>query len=292
MRDKFFYWLFKSFKSLINLIPRKVNHLFAKLLGSLLYYIVKDRRKLAVKNIKLSLGYSREEAERLVKLVFQDIAIKFVETITLENWTDTDFNNKIKVNGLEYLEKAYSKNKGVIVFTGHIGNWDLLGLYLSWLGYPINGIARMFKNPFINKEILKIRKSKGGKVFDKKGKGVRGAFKSLIKKELLLILGDQDAHSKGTFIDFLNRPASTPTGPVVFAQKTGAVILPAYMVREGENYRLIIEEGIEVAKDANEDEIKAKLQELAYSLGNQVRDYPDQWLWLHRRWKTKAEGAS
>ena len=291
MKDRFFYWLFKSFKSMINLIPRKVNHFFAKSFGNLLYYIVKDRRELAVKNIKLSLGYSREEAENLARLVFQDVAIKFVETITFENWTDNDFDNKIEVNGLEYLEKAYEKNKGVIIFTGHIGNWDLLGLYLAWLGYPINGIARMFKNPLINEEILKIRKSRGGKVFDKRGKGVRGAFKSLLKKELLLILGDQDAHSKGTFVKFLNRSASTPTGPVVFAQKTGAIILPAYMVRQGESYRLIIEEGIEVAKSASEDELKDKLQELAHSLGNQVRDYPDQWLWLHRRWKTKDEGA-
>lgn len=291
MKDKLFYWFFKSFKSLANLIPRKVSHFFAKAFGNLLYYIVKDRRELAVKNIKLSLGYSTKEAKNLTKLVFEDIAIKFVETISLENWTDNDFNNKIEVNGLEYLEKAYQNKKGVIIFTGHIGNWDLLGLYLSWLGYSVNGIARMFKNPYVNEEILKIRKSQGGKVFNKRSKGVRGAFKALLKKELLLILGDQDAHSKGTFVKFLNRPASTPTGPVVFAQKTGAVILPAYMMREGESYRLIIEEGIEVARDANEDEIKEKLQDLAYSLGNQIRNYPDQWLWLHRRWKTKAEGA-
>ncbi|WP_018248150.1 lysophospholipid acyltransferase family protein [Orenia marismortui] len=285
------YYIFKLFQGIIVSLPRRISYLIAKFIGFLLFYLIKSRRKLAIKNLKLSLGYSDKEAKKITKKVFQDVAIKFIEALYLKEWSDSDFEDKIKVEGLKYFERAYKENRGVILFTGHIGNWDLMGIYLASLGYPVNGVARMYKNSKINQEILDIRRSKGGKVFNKKGKGIRKAFKSLLKKEVLVILGDQDAHNKGEFVQFLNRPASTPTGPVLFAQKTGALIVPAYMIREKYNYRLVIEKPIEVSKDADKEEVKSKLQELTLSLENQVKQNPEQWLWLHRRWKTNIKEA-
>ncbi|WP_245579430.1 lysophospholipid acyltransferase family protein [Halonatronum saccharophilum] len=287
------YTFFKLFKGVVNLLPERLAYYFAKLLGFILFYLVKSRRDLAIKNIRLSFGYSLKDARSLTRKVFQDVVIKTIETIRFENWSERCFDDKIEVEGMKYLKRAYEEDRGVILFTGHIGNWELLGLYLSWLGYPINAIAKKHRNPLMYKEIINIRESNGGNVFANDKKGVKQAFRALLKKELLLILGDQDARSKGEFVRFLDRPASTPTGPVVFAQKTGALILPVYLMRLGYGkYKLIIEEAIGVDKKADKEEIKEKLQKLTSSLETKVKEYPDQWLWLHRRWKTKIKGAS
>ncbi|WP_408955146.1 lysophospholipid acyltransferase family protein [Natroniella sp. ANB-PHB2] len=292
MGDWIGYLSFKSFKRVVNLLPNRVSCWLAKLVGSLAFHLAKRRRELAVKNIKLAFDYSTKEAEELTKDVFQDLTVKFVEILGLESWTENDFEQKIEVEGMEYLKEAYQQQQGVILFTGHFGNWELLGIYLTILGYPMNAIARMYQNPKINQEILQIREERGANVYDKKGRGVKKAFRSLLKKECLLILGDQDAHSKGEFVEFFSRLASTPKGPVVLAQKTGALVLPVYLVREGLNqYRLMIEPPLKVAKDATAQEQKAKLQQLTSSLERKVREYPKQWLWLHRRWKTRPEEA-
>ncbi|MCK8827319.1 lysophospholipid acyltransferase family protein [Natroniella acetigena] len=292
MGDWIGYLAFKSFKRVVNFLPKQISCWVAKLLGSLAFHLAKRRRELAVKNIKLAFDCSTEEARELTKEVFQDLTVKFVEILGLEKWTEIDFEQKIEVEGMEYLKEAYQQKQGVILFTGHFGNWELLGNYLTVLGYPMNAIARMYQNSKINQEILQIREERGANVYDKKGRGVKKAFRSLLKKECLLILGDQDAHSKGEFVDFFGRLASTPKGPVVLAQKTGSLILPVYLVREDLNqYRLMIEPPLQVAKDATAKEQQDKLQQLTSSLEEKVREYPKQWLWLHRRWKTRPEEA-
>ncbi|MCK8816346.1 lysophospholipid acyltransferase family protein [Natroniella sulfidigena] len=292
MGDWIGYLSFKIFKAVVKFLPKRVSCWLAKLLGSLAFYLAKRRRELAVKNIKLAFDCSTEEANELTKGVFQDLTVKFVEILGLEKWSEADFEGKIEVEGMEHLEEAYQQEQGVILFTGHFGNWELLGIYLTALGYPMNAIARMYQNPKINKEILQIREERGANVYDKKGRGVKKAFRSLLKKECLLILGDQDAHSKGEFVDFFGRLASTPKGPVVLAQKTGALILPVYLVREElDQYRLLIEPPLKIAKDATAQEQQNKLQQLTSSLEEKIREYPKQWLWLHRRWKTRPEEA-
>ncbi|GAB6099440.1 hypothetical protein JCM16358_13190 [Halanaerocella petrolearia] len=285
MQEKIGYYAFKLLQGLANLLPANLSYYLARKLGSLLFYLVKRRRKLAVNNIQSALDYSKEESYDLAKLIFQDIAIKFIEVCRLSNWSRQDFETKIEVEGLNNLEQAYNQEQGVVLFTGHFGNWELLGVYLSWLGYPVNAIAREYKNSLINKEVWQIRESQGATVFNKDQ--VKSAFKALLKKELLLILGDQDAHGDGEFVQFFHRLASTPKGPVVLAQKAQGLILPVYLVREGPGkYRLFIEEPLEIAKEAKAEEREEVLQKLTTSLEEKIREYPEQWLWLHRRWKT------
>ena len=285
------YIIFKVFKSIINIMPERLSYYFAQGLGNLLYYLIKDRRKLAVKNIKASLDLNESEAQELAQEVFQDLALKFVEILRLEGQSLTDLEENVRVEGAEYLKEIAESDKGAVLFTGHFGNWELLGVYLSAQGYPITAIARDYKNDYIYQEVMNIRQSKGAEVFNR-GE-IKKALKSLLAEKFLLILGDQDAHQDGEFVDFFDRPASTPLGPVKLAQRSNSYLVPIYLVREGfKQYRLIIKEPVEIAKDASYEEQYETLQHLTTSLENVIRDYPSQWLWVHRRWKTKLEESS
>ena len=285
------YVIFKVFKFIINLMPDKLNYYLAQGLGSILYYLIKERRELAINNIKKALAVNESKAQELTKAVFQDVAIKFVNTLKLEQKSLTELEEKITVEGKEYLEEIYQSDKGAVLFTGHFGNWELLGVYLSALGYPLTAIARDYKNDYIYQEVMKIRQSKGAEVYNRSE--IKKSLQALLEQKLLLILGDQDAHQEGEFMQFFGRPASTPLGPVKLAQLSNSYLVPIYLVREGiDDYRLLVKEPLAIEKDAEIEKQREVLQYLTTSLENVIRDYPSQWLWLHRRWKTKLEEAS
>ena len=285
------YLLFKTFKFIINLIPDKLSYYLAQGLGSFLYYVIKDRRELASNNIQRSLRVSESRARELTKEVFQDLAVKFVEILKVEQRDLTELQENVTVEGEEYLKEVQASDKGAVLFTGHFGNWELLGIYLAAVGYPLTAIARDFKNEYIYQEIMEIRQSTGAEVFNRSQ--IKKSIKALLKQKFLLIAGDQDAHEGGEFMQFFDRPASTPIGPVRLAQRSNSYLVPVYLAREGfNNYRLIVKKPLEIAKDADIEKQREVLQKLTTSLEDVIRDYPSQWLWVHRRWKTKLEDGS
>lgn len=285
------YVIFKLFKFIISIMPDKLSYYLAQGLGSILYYLIKDRRELAINNIQQSLAVSESEAQELTKAVFQDVATKFVTTLNLEQKSLTELEENITIEGKEYLEKIEQSDRGAVLFTGHFGNWELLGVYLSAVGYPLTAIARDYKNDYIYQEVMNIRQSKGAEVYNRSQ--IKKSLQALLQQKLLLILGDQDAHQEGEFMQFFGRPASTPLGPVKLAQLSNSYLVPIYLVREGfKDYRLLVQEPLEIEKDAEIEEQREVLQKLTTSLESVIRDYPSQWLWLHRRWKTKLEEAS
>ncbi|MGM0502325.1 MAG: lysophospholipid acyltransferase family protein [Bacillota bacterium] len=291
MLQRLTYLLFKVFKFIINLLPDRLSYYAAKALGSLLYYLVRERRELAVKNIKQSLQLSESKAQELAEEVFQDLVLKFVEILKLEQRDLAELEDMIVIDGAEYLKQIQDSEQGAVLFTGHFGNWELLGVYLSALGYPIKAIARDFKNDYIYQDIMEIRESKGAEVYNRSE--IKKALKALLRQKFLLILGDQDAHQDGEFVQFFGRAASTPIGPVKLAQRSNSFIVPVYLARTGfNNYRLIVKEPLQIAKDADLAEQRQILQNLTTSLEEVIREYPAQWLWVHRRWKTKIEESN
>ncbi len=281
------YFLFIIFQKALFIIPRKIRYYLANCLGIILFQIISKRRKIAVANIQAHLGYSKAKAQELTKQVFKDVAFKLTEIITLPAWGEEEFKQRINVEGLEELRRLYNQQEPVILFTGHLGNWELLGVYLSYLGYPMNAIAKEQRNEYIYEQILKIRTSQGGHVYTKKE--VKKIYKSLLNNEFMLILGDQNKRT-GVFIDFLDDAASTAKGPVYFAKKTGAAIVPSFLIKQPDNnYKLIINDPVRVDKDSSEKDQLEILQQLHYQLEDLVKAYPEQWLWLHRRWKTRPD---
>jgi len=184
----------------------------------------------------------------------------------------------------ENIERFLKQGKGGIVLSAHFGNWELSSVTSALTDLPLLVLAREQKMSRLNDALNAYRESKGCKVV-KKGMATREIYEHLAKNGIVGILSDQDAGKKGEFVNFLGRPTSTARGAFALSQKTGAVIIPSFMARvSGPYHRLILESPIEVADDESGE--SEAMQRFASTLERYVRKYPEQWLWLHKRWKS------
>lgn len=280
----FLYGLFLIIFYLVKIFPD--GYLIGKGLGNLIYWLLKDRREITINNLKLVYGDKLTEREilSLCKEIYQQLGITLVEFTKLDNLKKDDFPSLVDIEGLEYLKEAYALGKGVIVYSAHFGNWEWLASIISLLGYPFNAIARTQDNPYFDRKINEIRSAKGVNIIPR-GMAVRKAIKALRRGELLLVLGDQNGRKDGWLMDFFGHPALTYPGAVQLAERTGAVVLPAYLIRkEPGKFLLKIYPYHEIEQDAGEKEQRELLKLLTGTTEDIIDKYPEQWLWLHRRW--------
>ncbi|MDQ2731913.1 MAG: lysophospholipid acyltransferase family protein, partial [Armatimonadota bacterium] len=172
--------------------------------------------------------------------------------------------------------------------SGHLGCFEMGAAYAAYAGQAVSAIARYAKTSAITDRMNAIRESAGYKILLYDARGFR-AMKNLRANELVFILVDQDEGAKGVFVDFFGQPASTVSGPAILAARTGATLLTAWVVREKDGrFRLICEPALpNPGPDASPEAIREVVQLYTNRLEAIVRQYPDQYLWMHRRWKTK-----
>ena len=270
-----------------RVLPYKGRELLGRFIGWLGYRLTGDRRKVARKNLAESFPeMDDKEIESNVKKMFTHLGFTLIEFFRNYKLAEDDINKYVEFENREYLDRAFERGNGVIIYTAHFGNWEWLGTIIAAMDYPITAIARRQKN-IINDKIEKIRKSAGGKVIYQKEGTIRESFRCLKRGECLYVIGDQEARSRGWKINFLGRPASTFNGAVKLAARTGAAILPVYTIRQSlERHKLLIKKPVYVDSDASEQEQREILQELTNISEEVIKDHIPQWMWLHRRWKT------
>ncbi len=248
-------------------------------------------RKTAFRNLELALPkLSRQEHEKIVEGVFRSLGrhLGFVShfgKISLE-----EFSKMVELKGLENLEKSRNKGCGILFFTGHFGSWEIFNILPSTVGLQLNILVRRIDNPLIENYVDKIRTRFGTVTIDKR-KINKQLFQILESGGCLGILADLNVQERGSvFVDFFGIPASTTTSIAKIALKTKASILPAFVVWEGRKYVVYIEP--EVVYDAveSEENIRQITQEITAKIEEYVRKYPDQWLWIHKRWNTRPKG--
>ena len=281
---------------LAGLILRRLPQRWAVALGAgagkLLYAVDKKHRELAFSNMKLSFPQKPEdELKSNVRTVFINMGRSFVEFLFNPKFRDKKrLFNTVKVEGEENLKSALAKGKGVLVIVPHFGNWELGGMVYPHL-FPCMAIAFPQSNPFTDKMIVKYRQMTGLRVVYT-GDSVKEILRTLKRNEGVGLLADQDAAFDGVFVDLFGRKAGTKKGPAVLALKTGAPLLVTFMVREKDSFhhRMIIEKEIELQRTGDyEADVLLNTQKWAKLLEDYVRKYPDQWLWVHDRWKTRPE---
>lgn len=284
MLNSILYGLFLMVFYLVKIFPD--GYRIGKGLGNIIYWILKERREITINNLKKVYGdkLTDKEITSLCKDVYHHMGITLIEFIKLDSLKKKDMESLVDIEGLEYLEEAYALGKGVIIYSAHFGNWEWLASVISLLGYPFNAIARTQDNPYFDKKINEIRTSKGTNIIPR-GMAVRKAIKALRRGEILFILGDQNARKDGWLMDFFGQPALTYPGVVQLACRTGAIVLPAYLIRkEPGKFLLKIYPYHELPQDASEKEQKELLKKLTENMEDVIYKYPEQWLWLHRRW--------
>lgn len=288
MKNIILYILFRTFSLAIQILPESISAKLGTGFGLFAHKVTKDRRELARDNFKKAFGdrYSEEKVKEIIKEVYKNIGLILVEFILLKKLNEDNINNYIQLKGENYLQEAFEREKGVIIYGAHFGNWEWMGAVISLLGYPLNAIARDQNNGFFNEKINEIREGTGVNVISK-GISVRKAYRFLKKGQCVLILGDQDAGKDGWQTDFFDRPASTYSGAVKLAQRTGASIVPGFMIRNKfSRFNLEFYPGYQVPEEADHEKQKEILQKLVDKTEEVVTEYPSQWLWLHQRWKT------
>ncbi len=198
--------------------------------------------------------------------------------------------NHIPVRNLEYFEEIKRLNRGMFVLSGHFGNWEYMAAAIANLGLPAFCVFKEQKNLAIDNIIKQFRISLGMQPFKVKGGAAKGILNALKEKGLVIILIDQDAGGRGEMIDFLGRPASTNRGPALIAIKHRVPIIMAFGVREGDGHiRIHLEKFPNINQFPDNDAgVKQFLIEYNKILEQYIKKYPEQWFWMHRRWKTQV----
>jgi Kdo2-lipid IVA lauroyltransferase/acyltransferase len=195
----------------------------------------------------------------------------------------------VEVEGYGVLDEALSRGNGAVVVTGHLGNWELMGASGAVLGYPVNYVVTGQQNELVEQMMDELRRSAGVGII-KRRDALKQVIKTLRGNGLVAIVSDQDAHEAGAFVPFFGRLASTPRGAAIFCQRTGAALIFGESYRQGRGRLKVIYEFLDQTNlpADREDAITELVRRYTARLETAVRRHPEQWFWMHRRWKTKA----
>ncbi len=228
---------------------------------------------------------SRSEREALIRRVFIHFSKTMVDFLRGPNLTKEELPQIVSGEGYEHLDKAIAAGKGVILITAHMGNWEMLGRCVVAHGVPMTVVAREPEDATFAEFIREYRESAGFNVAYKGG-SVRELLTILKANKAVGLLPDQN--SGDVFLPFFGVPAGTVAGPATLALHTGATLIPCYCVRlPDDTYRMIFAPPIDTHSSGNKDaDIQRIMRDANQVLETFIRAYPDQWLWLHHRWKS------
>jgi KDO2-lipid IV(A) lauroyltransferase len=270
-------------------VPRRVA--VGRVLGTVAHTLAGGRRNLARRNVRDALGVDEREVGRIALGAFRHFGRVLAECLAMPAYLGETLDHVVRVEGAENLLQAHAKGRGVIVCSGHIGNWELAGLRQIRLGVPIDYISRPLSNRWLYDQLLVWREAGGIHTHDKHG-AVRSAVKVLRGQRSLAFVIDQNMISPPrVFVPFFGRPASTSTTLGHLALRLNAAVVPAYTVPAPDgSYTLRYLPELEPPIDGDLDQRIRELTTRATQLLEQwIRERPDTWLWMHKRWKSRPE---
>jgi len=267
----------------------------ARELGRVAFLIARRERAKTLLHLQWAYGEEKspEELRKLGQQVFIHFAQVAVDVLRFPQWNREELDRLIdKGNAFSVLDKVLSRGQGAVLLTAHLGNWELMGAFLKLSGYEGALVGRQIYYEKFNELLVDLRRQVGLRTIYQEAP-VRECLKVLNQNGVLGILADQDVDRlDGIFVPFFGRLAYTLTSPVKLALATGAPLVPLFLVRDGLRYRLLAEEPIQVQRRGNRDEtIQEYTTHWSQVIEEKIRAYPDQWVWMHRRWKTAATSA-
>ncbi len=281
---------------LFRILPISVVRRFANFVGRQFYNKATKSRSWALSNLKLVYADSltSTEQEEIAQSSFIEIVKGFLDYMAFSNVTEKEkYFNLIEVEGEEHLKKAYERGKGVICLIPHMSSWEFAAVTPPMLGYETSAASQSMKSSLLENLILKFRMKRGLKNITREG-SYQKLIDVLNKGECLILMTDQDTRVKGIFVDFLGHEAYTPLGASRLLADTEAALVPMAMVRKEDNkYRFIIFPDIITQKtDDKEGDLRTNTQNQNKFYSDIIKSYPNQWVWMHRRWKTTPESLA
>jgi len=283
-------------RGFVRLLPRPLYKILRNVLIVLAWPVMINKRKLAIDNLQKA--FKQEKSEKEMKVIaaecFNNIGRGMIDLLYYIDRPD-EIKNDVRIEGKEHLDNARAKGNGAILVSAHYGYFILLYLRMVLEGYSTNVIMRRVRDEAFEEYISNFRDEQGLKtIYDLPPKQCVGqSLKALRNNEILIILLDQNYGGDGRiFVDFFGAQAATATGPFIFAKRTGAAILPTFIMRDGEDsHKIVIQKAIDLEiREDNIEETKANIAKLTKIIEAQVRENPQEWGgWMHKRWKARSK---
>jgi KDO2-lipid IV(A) lauroyltransferase len=274
--------------------PRNVSRSVGAGIGAIALRLLKRLRETGLHNLELAFPErSSSEREEILRQEYRNLGLQMAEFCQMSRYTPDVARSLIRYDGLENYLAARDAGKGVLVLTGHLGAWELSSFHHSMMGFPMGMVIRRLDNPLVDEFVNRIRCLHGNRVIPKDD-FARGLIASMRAGETVGILMDTNmTPPQGVFVPFFGRLACTASGMARVALKTGAAVVPGFLVWEESERQYVLKFGerIELIDqgDAEQDAI-ANTAKFTAVVEGYIRQYPDQWLWMHRRWKTRPPG--
>ena len=272
-------------------VPRWCSHLFFSSMGGIGYYVVGRDRRRTITHLTQAFGdrYSPRQIRSMARQVFRNLGHSFADFMIGQSVkTVEDLEEILSVEGGEHLENAYKKGKGVVVVIGHLSCFELIAPYSS-LRYPTFIVGARLDDERMDAMLVKTRERHGATNIYK-GEANLKLFRALKQGGVLGLLIDQDIAVKSAFVDFFGRPAATPIGPALLVQRTGAACLCAAVQRIGSKQHLTFTPEIEFTRTEDpEADLVTNTARFSKIIEGFIRETPTQWVWMHRRWRTRPE---
>ena len=287
------YYIVKLFSKLMCVAPEWFRKMTAGLLGWIALVATPTwRLKMAQANIQECLGVDAKRAEEIAHGSLTRFGRMIVEVMRFPLLKPTNIDQLVKMEGMEHMEEAFAEGKGVVMVTGHFGNWELLGASLALHGYPILSIARKQNNGAMDKLINEFREMPGQKIAYNQGKNELLSISRMLKeKNCLGILFDQDTNDDGVATDIFGKKCVVPYGAAALSRMYGAPILPIFLHNnEDGTCTAVIHEVLHApkTKDKQQDFYNVTRQMLIV-LEQEIIEHPEMWFWVHDRWKDGRE---
>jgi len=294
MRQRLEYALAWPFIKILGGLPRPLSRAFAISLAWAIYVLHARLRHVGMRNLELAFPQkSKRERARILRAEFTSLGRQLSEVCQFPKYTLKNVTQVVVYDGFENYERAFARGKGVLFLTAHFGGWELSAFTHSLHGHPLHVLMRPMDNVYLNRLICHYRTMHGNSTVDKDD-FVRGLLAAVKKGEVVGILMDTNmTPPQGLFVDFFGIPACTASGLARIALRTDAAVVPTFTVWDPllRKYRLRFDPAVELTRSGDaEADIVANTQRFTKIIEDYVRKYPGQWLWVHRRWKTRPEG--
>lgn len=282
------YIFFILFSYLVRITGLKSARKLSFLLAIVFFYIIPIRKKTVIENLSFSFpDYSKKKIKEVALRCYKSFSITLIELLAIPWLNREQMTHMIKCKNTGLITRRYNENKGVILLSAHFGNWEYIALSVSLqIGIPFSVVVKPQRNPYVTKWLENARTKWINKIIPS-GISIRQVYKELLDKNIVAMVADQRGPREGIKLDFMGRPAYFFSGPAMLSLKTEAPLLYGIAVRQDDyTYKA---EMYEVNKNNLPENEEEKIIELTRRhkeyLEKFIRDYPEQWFWMHKRWK-------
>ena len=296
MRQRLEYALVWLVVRLLGALPRPLARGAGILLARTVYLLHGRLRRVGMRNLEMVFPEkSRAARKKILRGVFTGLGRQLAEFCRFPKYTLKNVGEVAIYDGFEHFEAARARGKGVLFLTAHLGGWEIGSFAHSIYGNPLRIVVRPLDNPYLDRLVDRYRTLHGNSTFGKQD-FARGLLAAMKAGETVGILMDQNmTPPAGVFVDFFGQPACTASGLARVAARTGAAVVPGFTIWDAtlRKYRIRFEPVIELTRTGDEEaDAVSNTAKFTKVIEEFARRYPEQWLWVHRRWKTRPEGAA